>query len=109
ILGDRLMERPGNYVDDIVWAASGDANKDDYVNVSDLGILATHYGTTSGAEWGEGDFNGDNMVDVSDLGALATNYGIVPTQAVPEPSTLVGLLGVCLGGLSAAGRRNRRR
>ena len=95
---EQLMDR---------WGVSGtgptpgDANLDGYVDVSDLGILATNYGTTSGAEWGDADFTGDGVVDVSDLGILATNYGTVPTAqaAVPEPSTLAGLLGLCLAGL----------
>jgi len=53
----------------------GDANKDGKVDVSDLGILAANYGTTSGAAWAMGDFNNDGKVDVSDLGILAANYG----------------------------------
>jgi len=53
----------------------GDANFDNAVDVSDLGILAANYGKTSGATWDLGDFNGDGAVDVSDLGILAANYG----------------------------------
>jgi hypothetical protein len=57
------------------WAAfSGDANLDDAVDVSDLGILAANYGST-GKTWAQGDFNADGRVDVSDLGILAANYG----------------------------------
>ncbi len=52
----------------------GDANGDGVVDVTDLGILATNYGT-GGAQWHDGDFTGDNQVDVSDLGILATYYG----------------------------------
>ena len=86
----------------------GDANEDGYVDVSDLGILATNYGVGSGKEWGDADFTGDGLVDVSDLGILATNYGTVPPpQAVPEPSTLAGLLALCLAGTMAASRRRR--
>jgi hypothetical protein len=54
---------------------SGDANNDGMVDVGDLGILAAHYGMTSGATWDKGDFNGDGAVDVGDLGILAANYG----------------------------------
>jgi len=53
----------------------GDANLDNAVDVSDLGILAANYGLTTGATWAMGDFNGDAAVDVSDLGILAANYG----------------------------------
>jgi hypothetical protein len=53
----------------------GDANGDSRVDVSDLGILAAHYGMTAGATWADGDFTNDGAVDVSDLGILAANYG----------------------------------
>ena len=72
----------------------GDANGDGYVDVSDLGILATNYGAGGGFGWGDADFTGDGFVDVSDLGILATNYGTAPeAQSVPEPSSVVLLLG----------------
>ncbi len=82
----------------------GDADGDGNVDVTDLGILATHYGTIGGAEWGDGDFSGDGNVDVTDLGILATNYGTIAAQAVPEPSTLSLLL---LATLMLAWRRRR--
>jgi len=56
-------------------AIPGDANNDSKVDVSDLGILAANYGTTTDATWSTGDFNHDGKVDVSDLGILAANYG----------------------------------
>ncbi len=89
-------------------ATPGDANLDGYVNVTDLGILATNYGITSGMGWGEGDFTDDGAVNVNDLGILATWYGTVPgSQAVPEPSTIMlVLLGVL--GLAATARRGKR-
>ena len=71
----------------------GDANGDGYVDVSDLGILATNYGTIGGAVWADADFTADGNVDVSDLGILATWYGTEPApQAVPEPGTIMLLL-----------------
>jgi Tol biopolymer transport system component len=57
----------------------GDTDRDGDVDLVDLGNLATYYGTTSGATWGQGDFDGD--VDLVDLGALAGNYG----HGVPAP------------------------
>lgn len=84
----------------------GDANEDGYVDVSDLGILATHYGAGSGLDWSDGDFNGDGFVDVSDLGTLATWYGTTPSaQAIPEPSAWTGLLSMCLAGLLTLSQR----
>ncbi|MBN2291834.1 MAG: PEP-CTERM sorting domain-containing protein [Pirellulales bacterium] len=76
----------------------GDFNLDGYVDVTDLGIMAGNYGTTSGMMWSNGDANLDNAVDVSDLGILAGNYGSSAAgaaAAVPEPSML------CLLGLGS--------
>lgn len=80
----------------------GDADADFDVDLSDLGVLATHYGITSGGHWHLGDFDLDGDVDLSDLGQLATNYGAGQAQAfadfasltgvnVPEPSLLMTL------------------
>jgi len=64
-----------NFAANFMVISPGDANGDGKVNVVDLGILATNYGTTGGANWGMGDFNNDSNVNVVDLGILATNYG----------------------------------
>ncbi|MBN2293355.1 MAG: hypothetical protein JXM70_13080 [Pirellulales bacterium] len=63
----------------------GDANGDGVVDVSDLGILAAHYGTGNGVQWSDGDFNNDDQVDVCDLGILAMTYGSVMSYASTEP------------------------
>ncbi len=72
----------------------GDANRDGYVHVAYLGILATYYGTVSGINWEHGDFNDDDKVNVIDLGILATHYGegTPPSASVPEPGTITLLL-----------------
>ena len=72
----------------------GDANGDGNVDVSDLGILATHYDTGGGLGWGDGDFNGDGAVDVIDLGVLATHFDSGPSvvASIPEPGTITLLL-----------------
>ncbi len=85
------------YLDEVTLSGSslipGDANKDNNVNVVDLGILATNYGTTGTATWAMGDFNNDTNVNVIDLGILATHYGETGAAAVPEPISL-SLLGL---------------
>lgn len=90
----------------------GDATLDGKVDVSDLGILASNYGQTTGMTWQTGDFNRDGMVDVADLAMLATYYGTdmaagggsIPAAAVPEPASL---LAISLG--AAATMRKPRR
>ncbi len=85
-LDNLLMESIGDGV-------PGDFNDDGAVDVTDLGILATNYGTPSDATLEMGDANGDGAVDVTDLGILATNYGTVTTAAtVPEPAVISLLL-----------------
>jgi beta-glucanase (GH16 family) len=59
----------------------GDANLDGRVDATDLGILATNYGTTTGATRAMGDLNGDGRVDITDLGILATNWQTVASSA----------------------------
>lgn len=80
----------------------GDADLDGDVDLSDLGALATRYGTSAGAYWHDGDFDLDGDVDLADLGVLATNYGQGAARAfadfqamnVPEPSAIASLLGM---------------
>ncbi len=86
----------------------GDANADGTVDVTDLGILATHYGASGGMVWTEADFTGDGNVDVSDLGVLATNYGATSASTVPEPSAFVGLLLLCMAGLFRRSAKKRK-
>lgn len=103
------MNTPAYFaIDNIEFAPTdGDANADGNVDVSDLGILATNYGTIGGAEWEDADFNDDGKVDVSDLGILATAYGggSASQAAVPEPATLSMLL--AMSGLALLWRRRR--
>jgi len=52
---------------------AADANGDQKVDVTDLGVLATNW-QSSGQTFSTGDFNYDGRVDVTDLGILATNW-----------------------------------
>jgi len=68
----------------------GDANSDGVVNVSDLAILAAHYGVSSGATWAMGDFNGDGAVNIKDLSILAAHWGDTAANPPAVPSGLSG-------------------
>src|SRR5579884_3506584 len=49
----------------------GDLNGDNVVNVNDLSIILSDYGTTNSAA----DINGDGTVDVLDMSILLSHYG----------------------------------
>ncbi len=95
--------------DYVSWdSLKGDFDLDGDVDVTDLGILATNYGTTTGATvfLGDSNYNGDVMV--SDLGDLATYYNTDVWAAagavVPEPTTMTMLV---LGAWALLIRRRR--
>jgi hypothetical protein len=101
----------------------GDTNLDGKVDVTDLGNVASSYGTASATSWITGDFNYDGVVDVTDLGDLASNYGAsltdsaaasrmsatVTTQlaAIPEPSSLATVTTAIAASLRSRRRRRR--
>jgi hypothetical protein len=60
---------------EVMWLGQlvGDANGDRTVDVGDLGILASGFGSAGGGVSG-GDFNLDGTVDVGDLGVLAASW-----------------------------------
>jgi hypothetical protein len=89
----------------------GDANLDGAVEFTDLLIVASDYGETTGT-WAQGDFNGDDVTDFFDLLPVAQNYGTFPPTVaggfstefiadwnralalVPEPTALLGVASV---------------
>jgi hypothetical protein len=71
---------------------AGDADLDGDVDLSDLGTLASNFGS-NGRNWVHGDFDFDGDVDLADLGSVASNYEAGRSQAladfqsmVPEPA-----------------------
>lgn len=69
--GDGL---PGGDFEFVFTILPGDANRDNLVDLLDLGILGTNSGSSGG--FGEGDFTGDGNVDLLDLGILGTNFDL---------------------------------
>jgi len=103
--------RTQQHTEQITFVAAllpGDANGDGSVDGSDLNIVLSNYGTTSGATWAMGDFNGDGAVDGSDLNVVLSNYGSTSyaAAAVPESCTL-GMLALGVLGLLAYAWRKR--
>lgn len=52
-----------------------DLNYDGLINIADLSILLSNFGTMNGAAHGDGDIDGDGDVDIGDLSALLSVYG----------------------------------
>ena len=74
----------------------GDANGDGSVDAADAAILASNWLNESGVTWAHGDFNNDGVVDDIDATLMATNW-TGSSVAVPEPASLVFLVGGLLG------------
>jgi hypothetical protein len=71
-----LLHPPGDLALDIQCAQCfGDLDGDGDVDLSDLAILLSNYGMTSGAQYEDGDLDGDGDVDLTDLAALLAVYG----------------------------------
>ncbi len=86
----------------------GDLDGDRDVDEDDLAIMAEFWQMKTGATCEMGDLNNDTMVNDIDATILAANWtGPLGAASVPEPSTFVGLLGLCLAGLLASARRKR--
>ena len=103
-VGDVLLDNI--YIPDgIEELIAGDANGDGKVDGSDVTILAGNWQAGVGGPdpetitWEMGDFNGDGQIDGSDVTILAGNWqaGVTAASAsVPEPSTIVLLVGLLL-------------
>ncbi len=86
-------------IDALEVLVPGDATLDGRVDVSDLGVLAGHWGGPG--RWQTGDFSGDGLVNVSDLGILAGAWS-TSSKSVPEPTSLILL---AAGGLALLRRQ----
>ena len=98
--------RPPSFVE---LALPGDANLDGMVDVNDLTIVLSNFGSTN-AVWSQGDFNYDGRVDVYDVTILLSNFGstlaaLPALSAVPEPSAITLLLAAVASLLAFARQR----
>lgn len=55
----------------------GDLNSDNQVDLSDLAIVLSNFGCSSGCDPQDGDLDGDGLVTLSDLALLLANFGTV--------------------------------
>jgi hypothetical protein len=88
----------------------GDANLDTKTNVLDFNEWNAHKFTTQ-TDWRSGDFNGDGKTNVLDFNVwnehkfTAAEPGLLVEGQVPEPGTLLLLVGGLLGWLTMCRRR----
>jgi hypothetical protein len=59
-----------------VYISNGDFNGDGHVNLSDLAILAAHWGQAD-SNYSDGNITGQSTINLSDLAVLAANWGWV--------------------------------
>lgn len=56
-------------------SCTGDLNGDQVISISDLTLLLSNFGTTSGATPEQGDLDGDQVISISDLAILLSVFG----------------------------------
>jgi hypothetical protein len=65
----------GTFVVELTLSVPGDLDGDCVIDLSDLALLLSHFGTPTGAAYADGDVDGDADVDLNDLILLLDNYG----------------------------------
>ena len=71
------VDGTGIYVTGVVQdPCPWDLNDDNVVDISDIVILAGHWGE----DWPPGDFNHDGTIDISDIVIMANHWGACPVQ-----------------------------
>jgi hypothetical protein len=112
----RLSNAESAFID-VLGLVMGDSDGDGEVTSADAELLRTHYGTASGAQWGDGDFDLDGDVDFDDAWTWLSSYdgdstgeidmAYLTRGEVPEPATM-SLLLVGATGLLARQRKQRK-
>lgn len=57
-----------------VYVANGDLNGDGHINLSDLAVMAAHWGQAD-SNYADGNITGQGTINISDLAVLAANWG----------------------------------
>lgn len=57
-----------------VYISNGDLNGDGSVNISDLAVMASHWGQTD-SNYADGNITGQSTINLSDLAVMAANWG----------------------------------
>jgi probable HAF family extracellular repeat protein len=88
-------------------ALPGDFDEDGQVDAADLAVWRLGFGISGVAAHTDGDADGDHDVDGADFLSwqrqLGSSAPIVPTGAVPEPSTVNLLVSAAVAAFSATG------
>ncbi|MCY2926287.1 MAG: dockerin type I repeat-containing protein, partial [Planctomycetota bacterium] len=86
-----------------VVAHAGDVNGDGQVSLLDYNIIKAHFGNAyaDGNHWNDGDVNSDLQVGLLDFNIVKAHFGHTTGDgaaltAVPEPASMLALLGVAL-------------
>jgi len=89
----------------VVSAAMPDVNMDGVVNIFDINLVSSNWGTAGPA----GDANKDGIVNIFDINLISANWGPVPgsATAVPEPATWAMLLAAAAIGVPVLMRKRR--
>jgi hypothetical protein len=57
-----------------VYISNGDLNGDGVINLSDLAVMASHWGQTD-SNYADGNITGQSTINLSDLAVMAANWG----------------------------------
>ncbi len=94
----------------MVQTSTGDFDRDGDVDGADFLAWQTNQGLTTGASREQGDSNADNIVNDVDLAAWKAYFGSPSplATAVPEPASMVLIVGMVALGMDRARRRHSR-
>ena len=92
-----------------VFVQDGDFNEDGQVDGNDLTAWRNGFGLRENATHGQGDADADFDVDAADFLIWQRQFGSVPAvvggQVVPEPASILLVMGACAGVCRLAVRR----